>query len=244
MNEPDRSLSRRQEKKLLRAAAEVTRTEFDNPTRAGCPGSEVLDFLARRDPSLPETPELIEHIATCSQCFTEYSRFRAVHKRRILSRYSLAFAAVVLVISVAAVRLLQRTPPTSSAPANDVARSTPRPQDPALPIPVAPSAVTVNLAPFSPTRGNENFGMKIELPPKLLRVTFLLPLGMEPGEYQVRLQDSTGAPFIDTKRNAKLHDGIASLEIDLDLTGASRRGFTFMIRPSGLSWRTFPVVVQ
>jgi hypothetical protein len=114
-----------------------------------------------------------------------------------------------------------------------------------IPAPI-PLALTVNLAPFSPTRGEDagNLEKKVYLPPKLLRVKFLLPLGMEPGDYDVRLQDSAGTAIIDTRQPGRLHDGATSVEVDLNFTGVSQRRFILMIRPPGLSWRTFPVVVQ
>jgi hypothetical protein len=71
-----------------------------------------------------------------------------------------------------------------------------------------------------------------------------MPLGMEPGEYAVRLRDSAGTVFAYVHAAGHLRDGITSIEVDLDLTAASRRRFTLMIRPAGLSWRTYPVVVE
>ena len=111
---------------------------------------------------------------------------------------------------------------------------------------IAPLALTVNLASFSPTRGEEarDSAKKIHLPAKLLRVRFLLPFGMEPGEYAFRLKDPAGNVLKDTHAPGRLTDGITSVEVDLDLTAASRGRFTLMIRPPGLSWRTFPVLVE
>jgi hypothetical protein len=114
------------------------------------------------------------------------------------------------------------------------------------PAPVVPFALTVNLAPFSPARGEDagNLEKRVHLPPKLLRVKFLLPLGMEPGDYDVRLQDSAGTAIIDTRQPGTLQDSATSVEVDLNLSGVSQGRFILMIRPPGLSWRTFPVVVQ
>jgi hypothetical protein len=111
---------------------------------------------------------------------------------------------------------------------------------------IAPLALTVNLASFSPTRGDQakDPAKKIHLPAKLLRVSFLLPFGMEPGKYALRVKDSAGTLLKDTHILGRLTDGITSVEVDLDLTAASRGSFTLMIRPAGLGWRRFPVVVE
>jgi hypothetical protein len=73
----------RQEKSLLRIASQIARSGFDNPQRIGCPASQTLKLLAQRSPSVAESPDLIDHIATCSPCFIEYSRYRTAHKRPV-----------------------------------------------------------------------------------------------------------------------------------------------------------------
>ena len=83
MSRPRSRFSRRQERSLLREAAEAARSEFDILERAGCPSPETLSLLARRNSSLPESPDLIDHIATCSPCFVEYSRHRTAHNRSV-----------------------------------------------------------------------------------------------------------------------------------------------------------------
>jgi hypothetical protein len=67
---------------------------------------------------------------------------------------------------------------------------------------------------------------------------------METGEYALRLEDSSGAVFTDTRAIGRSSGGITSLEVDFDLGAASRRSFTLMIQPPDLSWRKFPVVVD
>ena len=54
INDSDKSLTRRQEKNLLKAANAVARSEFANPQREGCPDSETLSLLARRRRSLAD----------------------------------------------------------------------------------------------------------------------------------------------------------------------------------------------
>ena len=101
-NNPYKGLSRRQERNLLNAAAAAARSEFESPERTGCPGSAALSLLASRRCSLAESADLIDHIGTCSPCFTEYSRYRAAHERRVgvLSALACAAAAVVLYFGV------------------------------------------------------------------------------------------------------------------------------------------------
>jgi hypothetical protein len=111
---------------------------------------------------------------------------------------------------------------------------------------IVPVPLKVDLAAFSPTRGDANAGSerKIHFPRKLLRAQFLLPLGMEAGEYEIRMQDSAGAAAIDTAAVGRVNDGITSVELDIDLADTTQRNFTLMIRPRGSSWRRFPLQVE
>jgi len=106
--------------------------------------------------------------------------------------------------------------------------------------------MTIDLASFSPTRGEEakDAPNKIHLPPKPLRVSFLLPIGMEPGEYALRLKDSAGIVLKEVHLLGRLNNGVTSVEVDLDFSTTSRGSLSLMIRPPGLSWRTFPVLVE
>jgi hypothetical protein len=106
--------------------------------------------------------------------------------------------------------------------------------------------ITIDLAAFSPTRGHEKSDSKkvIHLPQRFLRVTFQLPFGMEPGAYDVRLKDSAGNVYADKRAAGRISGGSTALDVDLDLTAASPRSLTLMIRPPGLSWRTYPVVLN
>jgi hypothetical protein len=111
---------------------------------------------------------------------------------------------------------------------------------------MAPFAMTVDLASFSPTRGEEakDSPNKIHLPPRMLHVSFLLPVGMEPGQYALRLKDSAGIVLKERLLVGRLNNGVTSVEVDLDFSAASRGSFSLMIRPPGLRWRTFPILVE
>jgi hypothetical protein len=67
---------------------------------------------------------------------------------------------------------------------------------------------------------------------------------MEAGEYEIRLQDSTGTVFSDKRALGRLKDGITSVEMDIDLSSTTRGSLALMIRPPGLDWRRFPVIVE
>jgi hypothetical protein len=111
---------------------------------------------------------------------------------------------------------------------------------------IAPLSLKVDLASFSPTRGDsrDHSEKRVHLPQKLLRVDFILPLGLELGEYEIRLQDSKGTVFIDKRALGRMNDGVTSVTMDIDLASATRGSFTLLVRPPGMDWRRFPAVIE
>jgi hypothetical protein len=86
---------------------------------------------------------------------------------------------------------------------------------------------------------------QIHLPAKDTHVLFLLPTGMEPGEYAVRLLDAAGSAKLTRQTKVVLRNGVASFTLDLHLKPSdSGHGWRLMIRPPGLSWRTYPVAID
>src|ERR1700733_13368731 len=100
MRDPDRRLSHSQEKQLLKAAADIARTEYPSAQRATCPTSEELDLLARRRSPLTDSPHIVYHVGTCSQCFIEYSQYRVAHKRRLGYGITASLAAVGVLLLI------------------------------------------------------------------------------------------------------------------------------------------------
>jgi hypothetical protein len=248
MTESNQSVSAKQVRDAVALGKKTSKTAFPNPTREGCPNSSILRAMAYRDRRLTLSELPVSHVVTCSPCFQEYARQR---RMSILMHGIQVTAAslVVLAVLVAAGRFVWNYTRGRGEPSISQERRIgpqPRATSPQNPAPIAPLAMTVDLASFSPTRGEEakDSPNKIHLPPKLLRVSFLLPVGMEPGEYALRLEDSAGIALKDAHLPGRLKNGVTSVEVDVDFSAASRRSFSLMIRPPGLSWRTFPILVE
>ena len=242
MAESKQSSSSKLERDAVALGKNNSKTAFPNPKREGCPDRTRLRAMARRDRRLALKDLPISHVVSCSPCFLEYMRFRRIS---FLMRASQVTAAVLamLAIGVLAVRLVRNSPRdqsnTSQVKPSVVVAQTPHSTEP-LPI-------RVDLASFSPTRGDEaqdTSGNKVRLPKRLIQATFILPVGMEPGEYAIRLQDSSGVVIAERSAQGRLNVGTTSVEVEMDLSGAAPGTFTLMIRPPGLSWRKFPVVVE
>ncbi len=220
---------------------------FPNPNRAGCPNRSTVRAMAYRDRNLTLEDLPASHVVSCSPCFQEYAQFRrmALFLRGLrIAGAALGAAVVILVMARFVWHHTHRYEIPIIAEKQLTERQSPARTKQQVPA-IAPSPLTVDLASFSPSRGDgkDDFEKKVHLPPKLLRVEFLLPLGMEAGEYEVRLQDSTGTLFIDKRAPGRMKNGVTSVEMEINLA-TTRGSLTLLIRPPGLNWRTFPVVVE
>lgn len=223
-------------------------TAYPNPSRTGCPDAETLKAIARRDRRIALREMPISHIVTCSPCFNEYGRYR----RAAIGVRRLQWATAILLITAAAVTSSRFVHFGTSGQSRVVTatRSNSAPGAEVPPAPPAqtelPSQVEVNLALFSTTRGNapEKAQEPIHLPAKAVRVLFLLPTGMEPGAYAVRLQDAAGSAKIQRQVSVVIKGGVASFTLDLQFKPSDAgRGWRLMIRQPGLSWRSYPVTI-
>ena len=249
MTESNKPASSRVVRDVIALGKKCSKTAFPNPAREGCPNRSTLRAMAHRDRRLELKDLPVSHVVSCSPCFQEYTRLR---RRLILVRGIEVTAASLVVLAVAfvAARFVWsdasgRGKPSISQKQRAESQSPVATKQP--PPSIAPLPIRVDLASFSPTRGDnakDASGNKVHLPQKLLRVNFLFPVGMEPGEYAIRLLDSTATVLADTRAIGRMNDGITSVDVDLDLAAASRGSFTLMIRPPGLGWRRFPVVVE
>ena len=207
-----------------------------------------MRVMAYRDERCNLTDLPISHVVTCSPCFSQYLRFR--QRLVLVTAVKITAAFLVLFVAVfASLRLARHDTAKVSQPmvAKNSAPHSPTPHLGPLPVAATPLAMEVNLQSFSPLRGDslENAPEKIHLPRKALRITFLLPIGMEPGRYTVRLSDARGGSVLDKPVEARIASGSASFVIDLDLTESIvKTEMKLMIKPSGLSWRRYPIVVD
>ena len=192
--------SERDEKRILDALGRGLLKEFPNPDRAGCPGSDVLKRIASRTMPLEQAEKWLDHLGSCSPCYSDFSEFRKSHELR-KKRTLLAIAASILVVGgIAGWVLLQRHNETlvaQTAVLDLTNRSLPRGTEPnpaERPLTVSRAAAHWNI---------------------------LLPFGSNDGPYDIRLLAGSGELLVSTKADAKLTDGVAVIQISVDLSSRS-----------------------
>lgn len=204
-----------------------------NPTREGCPDQEVLKALARRERSMDDPG--YEHLAKCSPCFREMRAFQqaaaaqqAGDRRRRLIAYA---AAAVLVIAVAGSWfILQRRegPSTLGQPA------------------AVEQSARLDLRPFAVIRSDGRAAEPegLMLPRGRLNVTILLPVGSQPGEYEIQILDAELQARASARGTAEIRDSVTTLVASLDLNPLVPGAFQLAVRRQGADWRVFPAQVR
>lgn len=210
-----------------------TLISFPNPERNGCPEQSVLKAMAfRRDKrDLAQLP--VSHIASCSACFHEYTQFRRTAQHHRIARIMVAIAASILLV-VGAIAYWPRRVPNES----------PRIADTPLPAPAPLATVMVNLTSLTRTRGGGTEIARLTLPAKRFIGRIQMPVGSEPGLYEIRVAKADDSAVVETKVQAQIVDGVTSFDIELPLHQLGGQELALMVRPAGLNWQRYPIFVQ
>jgi hypothetical protein len=205
-----------------------------NPTREGCPPRDLLVSLSRHESPIGDPA--YEHLSKCSPCYQEFRALQqgdaaaqkaAARRKRIV--YAAAAAVLVLAIggSWFAVRRGGGTAETAQ-PASLAAEA------------------KLDLRPFAVTRGDERArdAAALTLSRARLKATILLPVGAEPGDYEVQLLDANLQSRATSKGTAAIVDYVTTLETSLDTSALPPGAYQLAVRRQGEDWRLFPARLQ
>ncbi len=207
-----------------------------NPTREGCPPRDLLVSLSRRE--LPIGDTAYEHFSKCSPCYQEFralqqadaeARTAAVRRKRL----AYVAAAAVLVLAIAGSWVMLR-------PGGNAADT-----EPMTTAAVAQEA-RLDLRPFAVTRSDERKKETagLVLVRALLKVTILLPVGAEPGDYEVQLLDADLQSRAASKGTAAIVNYVTTIETKLDTSALPPGSYQLAVRRQGEDWRLFPAQLQ
>src|SRR5258707_10302483 len=87
------------EKRILDALGRGLLKEFPNPNRTGCPGPDVLKRIASHEMPLSEAEKWLDHLGSCSPCYSDFSGFQATYRNRH-TKTVLAIAASILIVAL------------------------------------------------------------------------------------------------------------------------------------------------
>ncbi len=234
---PERRFSRREEKRLLKLAAEVSRTEYPNPERAGCPSPDRLKALARRQIPLDETGDIIDHIGTCSPCFAQYWDYRRGHKRRKTIQVLFVCLGIVALVGILVSRVGWQLRPQSREE-RQVAKDLPRSQ--------VYRQLVFDLRAWSSARSDRPGDARpdLRLPRELVQLSIYLPIGSEDGMYNVQLRRAAQPPALETRGEARLRDHIEILEVKVDTSTLVPGSYLLRLRRAAADWSEYPVQLE
>lgn len=213
-----------------------------NPTREGCPPREALVALARRQ--VPVGDPIGEHVSQCSPCYREMRAIqqaegiRPADEPRASRSWWPAAAAAVLVVAAGLVAWLvygnrPPAPSPSPVPGQVVAEA-------------EPVEVTLDLRKYSVTRSD---APAEDLPPLVLprakvRLTLLLPVGSEAGEYEVRVVGQEAEVVARAVVKAEKTGFLVRLVATLELVAAKPGSHQLITRRRTEEWTRYEVRVH
>jgi hypothetical protein len=217
-------LSKHDEERLLAAGRSVFSTAFPNPNREGCPGQEIIRAIALRKVDLAQHRDFMVHMSRCSPCFNDYAAFREEASKQKRRRLLTAVAAVFVVGLV--VWLWSQL-------------SRPR-------RPLQFEAAAIDLGKWPVMRGPEGNPPRpaLELAKRPLDLTIYLPVGSEPGTYEVQVFKEPGRPIWSGEGEAHLENHRTTLHMRVDLSDWKRGQYILAFGPKGAEWTYGPLVVK
>ena len=219
---------------------EVLSRANPNPERSGCPPRDTLMGLGRRTQQLGDPA--YEHLVRCSPCYRE---FRALQQERQTapvahgvwtgSRWIAVAAIVVLTAGLAGSWFYIANRAVPPAPLSDSA----------LP-PTEVRITELDLRKFAVTRSaqGEAQAAPVILPIGLVDLKLLMPVGSEPGAYDIQLLDANLESKASARATGEIRDYVTTIGARLDLRPLAPGAYQLAVRRQGDDWRLFPARVQ
>ena len=224
--------SGREDQRVFEAGRRYFSTAFPNPNRVGCPGTEVLRDIAFRKVDRSTAKQWHSHLMQCSPCFVEYVAFRD-QARRLHTFRRLATAAAIAIVCVGlwfAYRAGILHPSRTVQVAHGKITYLPK---------------HANLRDLAPLRGAEGKPLPpLEFARDYVDLTLDLPIGSEPGLYEVEIAEQLDQPLVTATGPASLMNGVAVLEVKLNLTNLHDGLYLLAVRQSGRSWAPYTVLIK
>ena len=216
--------SEKNEKRILDAFNRGLLKEFPNPDRVGCPGSHLLERIASREMPLSEADKWLNHLGSCSPCYSEFLQFRAAHRTRRMQTLVAIAASILLVVGLAGWAVVRHQKQQSI---------------------VAQTAV-LDLRNRSLSRGGESNPVEppLEVSREVKHLSVYLPLGSAEGPYEMRIATTAGGAVIATTADASLKHGVTSIEVVVDLSSASSGQYVFQFRRPNSEWNSYALLLR
>lgn len=229
----DQPISKKQEEKLRKLAKDLFLNEYPNPERKGCPDSETIRAIALGKLTGEEASRWHVHAAACSPCNREYVNFRTAAERDKRVRavgLVAAVAVLIVVVGLAVVNKFAARPAGVGVIAWVEGWRSAR----------------LDLRGHEALRGGEPGPPlpPLALPRGKLVLILDLPVGSEPGHYDVELQQPRGETVARAGGTAMLVNGLTVLRILIDTRQPHPGLFSLTVQRSGQSLSEYTVYID
>jgi hypothetical protein len=233
---PTNPVTMRDAERLVKAARRVLLNGgYPNPERVGCLGPEALKGLAQRRIDLASAKDWLQHLGCCSPCFIEYTQVRNQTHRRKVFEYSLASAALVVLIAAGMWLWSGHRILWFGEKAN-------------IPVVAAYKPITLDLRNWMVFRGEQPpsaHSGPVHLPRGRLDLTVSLPLGSEAGNYVVQISTELGKTLVTATGTAAVRkDGVTALKVRLDDSKLTAGAYVLGIGKIGREPRAYPLEIR
>lgn len=190
-------------------------TDFPNPERRGCPPPEIVKKIAFSRLSLEGAEPYLDHLSACSPCRQDYVRLLKLRSWQRRKNVVLAVAAsIVLVFGLAWFAVRWRSQQLIAQIAVVDLRDVPRGPEP------------------------------LDLTGRMGTIRIYLPQGSEGAIYHLRIVDASGNPVVDRTEEARLQDGVARIEVKVDLSSAAPGRLELDVSGPNLPVTAYPLRVN
>jgi len=178
------------------------------------------------------------HLTECSPCYRELrslqqpGRLSAGWLPRVSSARWIAAAALLLLLAIGGWFYARGRGGPAEMPAPPVvARARP---------------LELDLRPFAVFRSEQGTPTQppLALSAERLDLTLLLPVGSEPGPYDVRLLSAGDQVLAQASGQADIRDFVTTLRVEIDLGGAAAGEYRLGVRREGDDWSYYPATVR
>ena len=216
----------------------VLGSAYPNPERVGCPPHDVLAALAKRERPIGDPG--YEHIVSCSPCYREFRSLQqanAVASSRSVqsrTRWLVTAAAAAVLAAVGTWLFFTQEQRVDEPEAPRIAQQT------------AEVPTELDLRKYTVARSEERPAKQpvLELPRGRLNLTILLPVGSEPGGYEVQILDSDLRSRASASGSAEIRNYITTLRTTLDINELPAGSYQLAVRRQGEEWQLFPARLQ
>lgn len=218
---------------------EILSNANPNPARSGCLPRATLSELAQRRRSLRDPGW--QHLLKCSPCYRDFLALREERARLPLplapwrGRRLAAIALVLLSIAAAGSFWLYRGQ-------SQMPMTTPTPSASLTPVQQA----EIDLRKHVVMRSEQD--ARDELPPVpipigIVELTLLLPVGSEPGQYEIQLLDANLTSRASARGVGERRNYVVTVKATMDTRSIVAGRYQLAVRREGDGWRLYPTQI-